>query len=115
MNEPEKYYCKRHRDLSSVGAIALGEEIPLVKALRGSSGVLHSFAEVSDGPKGTRVVDSCSAEACETDVMRLQIKALDVGAGSAELVAPSFTHDAAELAREYGIELRSSTRHSRMK
>ena len=84
-----------------------------MEALRGNSGVLHRFAEVSKGPAGTRVVESCSAEACETDVMRLRIKALDVGASSAELVAPSYTPMAVELAKEYGIELRDSTTRSR--
>lgn len=84
-----------------------------METLRGSSGVLHSFAEVSRGSRGTKVVEKCGAEACETDVMRLRIKALDVGARSAELVAPSYTPLAVELARGYGIKLRSSAIRSR--
>jgi hypothetical protein len=86
-----------------------------MKAVRGSSGVLHSFAEVSRSKGETRVMESCIAEACETDVMRLRIKALDVGASSAELVAPSYTPLAVQLAKEYGIKLRSSTRRSHTK
>ena len=83
-----------------------------METLRGSSGVLHTFTEVSRGPRGTKVVDRCGAEACETDVMKLWIKALDVGARSAELVAPSYTPMALELAMEYKIKLRNSTTHS---
>ena len=86
-----------------------------MKALRGSSGVLHSFAEVSRGNGETRVMESCIAEACETDVLRLWIKALDVGASSAELAAPSYTPLAVQLAKEYGVRLRSSTRRSHTK
>ena len=86
-----------------------------MKALRGSSGVLHSFAEVSRGNGETRVMESCIAEACETDVLRLWIKALDVGAASAELVAPSYAPLAFDLAKEYGITLRNSTTRSRTK
>jgi hypothetical protein len=83
-----------------------------METLRGSSGVLHTFTEVSKGPMGTKVMESCNAEACETDVMRLWIKALDVGARAAELVAPSYTPMALELAKEYKIKLRNSTTHS---
>jgi hypothetical protein len=86
-----------------------------MRTLRGSSGVLHSFADVSRGKGETRVMESCIAEACETDVMRLRIKALDVGASSAELVAPSYTPLAVQLAKEYGIKLRSPTRGSHTK
>jgi hypothetical protein len=59
-----------------------------------------------------KVVDVCSSEANEMDVMRLWIKALDVGAESVELIAPSHSPLAVELAEEYGIKLGSSTRHS---
>jgi hypothetical protein len=59
-----------------------------------------------------KVVDVCSSEANEMDVMRLWIKALDVGAESAALVAPSYSPLAVELAEEYGIRLGNSTRHS---
>lgn len=86
-----------------------------METLRGSSGVLHTFAEVSKGPRGTRVVENCCAEACEIDVMKLRVKALDVGARSAELVAPSYTSMALELAKEYKIKLRRSTIRSQTK
>ena len=59
-----------------------------------------------------KVVDVCSSEASEIDVMRLWIKALDVGAESVELVAPSHSPLAVKLAEEYGVKLRNSTRHS---
>ena len=58
-------------------------------------------------------MDVCSSEASETDVMRLWIKALDVGAKPVELIAPSHSPLAVEQAEEYGIKLRNSTRHSR--
>ena len=59
-----------------------------------------------------KVVDVCSSEASEMDVMRLWIKALDVGAEYVKLVAPSYSPMAAELAEEYGVKLGNSTRHS---
>ena len=83
-----------------------------METLRGSSGVLHDFTHVSRGKAGMKVVDVCSSEASETDVMRLWIKALDVGAESVELVAPSYSPLAVELAEEYGVKLGNSTRHS---
>lgn len=85
----------------------------LMETLRGDSGVLHSFARVSKGPGGSRVVDSCGAGARDIDVIKLRMKALDIGAVSAEIIAPSYTPMALELAKEYGIRLRSSTRRSR--
>ena len=83
-----------------------------METLRGSSGVLHDFTRVSRGKAGMKVVDICSSEASESDIMRLWIKALDVGAESVELVAPSYSPLAAELAEEYGVKLGNSTRHS---
>lgn len=59
-----------------------------------------------------KVVDVCSTEASDMDIMRLWIKALDVGAESVEFVAPSYSPLAVELAKEYGIKLGNSTRHS---
>ncbi len=87
----------------------------LMETLQGDSGVLHTFARVSRGPGGTRVVDSCGAGACDVDVIKLRMKALDVGAVSAEIIAPSYTPMARELAKEYGIRLKSSTTRSRMR
>ena len=86
-----------------------------MKTLRGSSGVLHDFTRVSRGKGGLKVVDVCSSEASETDVMRLWIKALDVGAKSTELVAPSYSPLAVELAEGYGVKLGNPTRHSHTK
>ena len=82
-------------------------------ALRGASGILHQFTRASRTPRRIEVADVCRAEASEMDVMRLYIKALDVAASSAELVAPSYTPTALKLAGEYGIKLRNSTRRSR--
>ena len=82
-------------------------------ALRGASGVLHQFTKASRGPRSIEVADVCRAEANEIDVTRFYIKALDVDASSAELVAPSYTPMASKLASEYGIRLRNSTKHSR--
>lgn len=84
-----------------------------MEALRGASGVLHQFTKIERGAGGTKVVEVCDAEACEWDVMRLYAKVFDVGASSAELVAPSYTPRAKELAGEYGIKLRNSTTRSR--
>ena len=85
-----------------------------METLRGSSGVLHDFTHVSRGTDGMKVVDVCSSEASETDVMRLWIKALDVGAEYVGLVAPSYSPLAVKLAEEYGVKLGNSTRHSHM-
>ena len=86
-----------------------------METLRGDSGVLHSFARLSRVPGGTRVVDSCGAGACDIDIIKLRMKALDVGAVSAEIIAPSYTPMALELAKVYGIKLRNSITRSRAK
>lgn len=77
-----------------------------MKSLRGKSGVLHLFSEVTESQDGRKVVDTCNTRIRECNVLGFYAKIIDVGAQSGELVGPSCTLEARELARFYGIELK---------
>ena len=77
-----------------------------MKALRGKSGVLHTFDRLDVVAGVESVVDDHEDEADEFDVITLYAKMIDVGARSAELVAPSFSSKARELVSLYGLKLK---------
>jgi len=81
-----------------------------VTTLRGQSGILHVFSEVVRNPGVQKVVEAFGREVTEVEIVGLYAKMIDVGVGQAEVVAPSWTNRARDLAEEYGIRLREETR-----
>ncbi len=80
------------------------------RTLRGRSGVLHVFSEVVRNPGAEKVVEAFGREVTEVEIVGLYAKMIDVGVRRAEVVAPSWTGRARDLAEEYGITLRQTTR-----
>lgn len=77
-----------------------------MKALRGKSGVLHTFSDAAEGPGGRTVMEAHGAEISENDVIGFYAKIIDVGARSGEMTAPSCTPEARKLALLYGIGIK---------
>jgi len=75
-------------------------------ALHGRSGIVHVFSKVQGNSKGMKVVEVRKIRVGELDVIGLYAKMIDVEACSGELVVSSYTREAQDLARQYGIELK---------
>ncbi|MDJ0268984.1 MAG: CBS domain-containing protein [Aigarchaeota archaeon] len=81
------------------------------RRLLGRSGVIHEFSEVIGDGEVERVVDVIDHECNEIDILKIRVKALDVGAIHAEIRAPSFTEKARTLAEKMGIDIRNISNH----
>lgn len=81
------------------------------RRLLGRSGVIHEFSEVIGDGEVERVVDVIDHECNEIDILKMRVKALDVGAIHAEIRAPSFTEKARALAEKMGIDTRIISNH----
>jgi len=83
-------------------AVPVGEG----ETLRGRSGILHVFSKVEGGPGAEKVLEESNREVEEVDIVGLYAKSIDVGVRRAEVIAPSWTRRAGELAEGYGIGLK---------
>lgn len=71
--------------------------------------MIHTFTKVLAISNARRVVEPFGREVTEVDIVSLYAKMIDVDVRCAEVVGPSWTMRAQELAEVYGIRLREAT------
>lgn len=109
-------------ELAGIGSVVGVDVIPVLnvrkesnlpladlKAVRGESGVIHEFADVASDCKGVgKLIDRYDSEVTDREILISYIKACDVKSNCTEIAAPSYTKEAEELAKLYGIELKAT-------